>query len=297
MLQMLKSFVYRTLKMCVAVAKALLKMCIAILKILLITGMFAAMVFGGLSGVLAVGPQQTPSWMAPAWETLNTVDPVRLSSAINATALPQWDARDSSVMIGKWVAQMSPGASLLATFVGLAEGHFLRTQVELSIQQLNTLVKAEPKVGQAVCAAWIVSTFSILSLVLRILIGTVRLGGRCVRRVARAVCPARAAITEAASVVSRADGTGPTPKHNIAQVTQALGENTSVNIVPSTLMTDEKKGGRKRVSTPVTKTIQAKVHARKEDVPPSVASPVRRKFSELNELREQGIVNRRLYGY
>jgi hypothetical protein len=301
MMQMFKNAMRRTVKMFFAAFKALFKMCILALKVLLITAMLAVMVFGCLSAFLAVGPQHTPSWMAPAWKVLNTLDPVRLSSAIGhysngVEALPLWEVRDSSIVISKWVAQMSPVASLLATAAGLAKEHWLRTKVELSLQHMDTLMKSEPKIGQALSGAWIVSTCSVLFLVLRLLATTARLGGRCVRRAVCAVCPARADTSEAAAIAVPPGGMGPTPKYNIPQDTQALGENTSVNIISTTMMTEDKKGGRKRFDSPVSKTIKANMKVSKEDVPQIVASPLRQKHSELNELREQGLVNRRLRG-
>lgn len=302
----LKIYAFCAFLVCYDIVKALLKMCLAILKVLLVIVMFAAMVWGCSSAFLAVGPQHTPSWMLPAWNMLNKLDPVCLSKALVPEALPLWNIQDSAVVISKWMAQMSPTADLLATFVGLAKEHWLRTEVNFALQQLDTLMKSEPKVGQAICGAWIVSTVSIFLLTLRTLIATARFGVQCVHWVARGLRPARAATTEAAATAQQSDGSGPTPKDIIAEASQALGESTSVNI-PSTRMIrivasldqmDDKKSGKKRIESPANKTIKARMNAsRKEDVPPTVASPLRKKHSELNDLREKGIVGRRLRGY
>lgn len=236
--------------------------------------------------------------MLPAWNMLNTVDPVRLVDALgNVTeTLPIWEVRDSSMVVSRWMAQFLPVADLLATAFGVAKEHWLRPEVELSIQQVDTLMKSDPRVGQALFSIWIVSTVSITFLVIQTLIATARLFGRCMRRVVRAVCPARAATIEAAAEMVLPDGAGPTPKVDLAGVTYALGENTRINITAEDGTSSEKKVDRRRLESPVARVTKARMQARKEDVPPSVASPLRRKQSELNDIREQGLVGRRLRG-
>jgi len=295
MMQTLKGAVFHAITIFAACIKAIFKMCMNLLKVLLITVAFASMIFGALSAFLAVGPQNTPSWMAPAWETLNVIDPARLSSAIDGEALPLWEVQDSSVAISKWMSQMSTAASLLVSVAGLAREHWLRAEVELSLQHVDALVNSEPKVGQAVLGAWTISTVSILFLVVRFVIGIVRLVGGCVCPVYNCMQLYATAYTittdvrQAAVETEVSGGSGSTPRFDIPEAGQALGENTSMNVA-TIMVTDEKKVGRKRFESP---TIRTKINARKEDVPP-VASPLRRKQSELNELREQGIVGRRL---
>jgi len=292
MAQMVKNAASQTIKFLVASVKALLKLCIAVLKVLLFTTMFAGMVFGALSAFLAVGPMHTPSWMVPAWNTLNRIDPVRLVDALGGETSQAWEVHDSSIMISKWVGQFLPVADLMATAAGVAKEHWVRSEVELSMQHVNALIKSEPKVGQVLCGAWIISTLYISYLVVHTLIATIMLFGRCVRRVVRAVCPAQATATDAVGETLLPDGAGPTPKVELSNSTQALSENTRTNISTET---SEKKG-RRRLESPVVKNTKpkAKATAGKEDVPPYMESPMRRKQSELNELRQQGIVARRL---
>jgi len=291
MAQMLKSAASQTIKLLVAIVKAFLKLCLAVLEVLLFTMMFAAMVFGTLSALIAVGPMHTPSWMVPAWNMLNSIDPVRLVDALGGETPQVWEVRDSSIMISRWVAQFLPVADLMATAAGVAKEHWVRSEVELSIQHVNALVKSEPKVGQALCGAWIFSTASVLFLIVRTLIGTTKLFGRCVRRVVRAMFPAQATSTDAVGETILPDGAGPTPKVELSNSAQALVENTRTNISTET---SEKKGGRRRFESPAIKPTKPKTTAGKEDVPPYMESPMRRKQSELNELRQQGLVGRRL---
>lgn len=288
---MLKFAVSQTIKLQIATMKALFKLCIAILKAVLTTTMFAATAFGGLAAFLAVGPMHTPAWMMPAWNMLNNVDPVRLVDALGGETSPLWEVRDSSLIVSRWMAQFLPVADLLATAAGVAKEHWLRTEVELSMQHVHTLVKADPKLAQAICCAWIVATVCTIFLVFQTLIGMGKLFGRCVRCVIRAMCPAHTTTIKAAETVLP-DGAGATPKLGLAESTPALTVNTRSNIIAETTMTSEKKGGRRRLESPVAKITKVG----KEDVPPSMASPLRRKHSELSELGQQGIVTRRLHG-
>lgn len=294
MLQMLKSAVSQTIKLQVAVIKGFLKLCIAILKVLLVTVMFAAMVFGTLSAFVAVGPMHTPTWMLPAWNALNGIDPARLMDALSKEPSPLWEVHDSSIAISRWAAQFLPVADLMATAAGLAREHWLRTEVEVSIQHMNALMKSEPKVGQALCVAWIVSTLSIMFLVVQTVIGTAKFLGSCVRKVLRATCPAHGSTAEAAAEPVLPDGSGPTPKVDLSKtMSHALTENTHGNINATTMMTSEKKGGNRRLESPA---IRKPNVTTTENVPPFVASPLKRKQSELNELRQAGLVARRLRG-
>jgi hypothetical protein len=293
MLQMLKIAMSRVIKTCAAMMKALFKMCIAILKVLLITAMFAVMVFGCLSALLAVGPHHTPSSMEAAWEMLYTMEPdhlSNLSSLLDGGASPPWEVRDSSAAISMWVAQMPPVVDLLATSVGLARDDWLRAEFKLSLQRMDKLIEEEPKVQQALCGVWIFSTVSIVFLVMSRLIAATRLGCRCMRWMVRAVYCTRTTGTASDTVLS--DGAGPTPKSIIPEAPQALGETTNVNIIATSKLTEEKKGGRKRLESPVVRVNKA--WQNKEDVAPWQVSPLRRKESELNELRDAGIVGRRL---
>merc|ERR1719313_529620 len=122
-------------------------------------------------------------------------------------------------------------------------------------------------------------------LTMRLLWATVKIFGRSLRRLIRAVCPARAATT-GATEMALPDGAGATPKGVLAQAPNALGENTRTNIIAESVMPSEKKTGRRRLESPHIKNAKTN----KEDVPPFVASPERRKQSELNELREKGLV-------
>jgi len=175
------------------------------------------------------------------------------------------------------MAQFLPVADLLTTAAGLAKDHWLCTRVELSIQHVNTLAKSDPKVGQALCVAWIISTTSIIFLMGWSLIGTARLFGKCVRSVLRAVRPGRAATVEAATETVLQGG--PTAEVHVAKaakVPHPLVEKNSVKIIEESMMT-EKKGGRRVLESPVAKVTKTRRNARKEDVPPSVASPLPRK--------------------
>merc|ERR1711904_378149 len=71
---------------------------------------------------------------------------------------------------------MLPCAHLLASAAGIAQEHWLRTKIGISLQHLQTLSRSEPKIGQALCSAWIVSIVSIALLMLRIVVGTARIG-------------------------------------------------------------------------------------------------------------------------
>merc|ERR1719375_1737473 len=181
----------------------------------------------------------TPSWMMPAWNVLNTMDPKRLTDALDRAPLPLWEFRDFSLILSKWMMQFYPVADLLATAAGAAQEHWLRTEVKLAIQRLDSLVQTEPKFGQALCCFWIISAVSITYLMVKTLSATIMMLGRCLRRFVRAVCPARAATTEAAAEMVLPNGAGPTPKAELMKATNALGENTSVNIIAETVMNSE----------------------------------------------------------
>lgn len=290
MLQMLKTAGARAIKVVFAMVKFLFKLCIAVLKAALIATMFSALVFGGLSAFLAVGPMHTPPWMTPAWNVLNTIDPKRLTDALDGAPSPLWEVRDFSLIVSRWMVQFDPVADLLATAAGVAQEHWLRAEVKLAIQRVSSLVQTEPRFGQALCSFWITSAVSIMYLMVKTFLATVMMLGRCLRRFVRAVCPARAATSEeAAAEMVLPHGAVKLPVVEVTKASNALGENTRVNIVAETLMTSEKKGGRRRHESPHVKTTKVN----KEDVPPS---PVRRKQSELTELRQQGLVGKRLRG-
>jgi hypothetical protein len=301
MMQMLKNAVSRTIKLQVAIVKALFKLSVSILKVLLVSAMFASMIFGGISAFLAIGRMHTPAWMLPAWNMLNTMNPVHLADALDGETSPLWEVRDSSLIISRWMAQFLPVAELLATTFGLAKAHWVRAEVELLIQHVDTLMKIEPKIGQAFASVWILSTVSIMVLAIRSLIGTARLVVRCMRRVIRAVFP-----TRATAVQDTTAETVPTPNVDLSGETRApreqqldgwtLVESTRSNIAAEAVATSEKKVDRRRLESPVARITKARVNARKEDVPPSVASPLRRKQSELNDLKQAGLVGRRLRG-
>jgi len=297
MMQTLKNALSRTIKIQLALVKALFKLSLIAFKVLLVSAMFASMIFGGISAFLAIGRMHTPAWMLPVWNMLNTV---HLADALDGETSPLWEVRDSSIIISRWMAQFLPVAELLATTFGLAKAHWVRAQAELSMQHVDTLTKIEPKIGQAFASVWIVSTVSIAILAVQSLIGTARLVVRCMRRVIRAVFRNRATAVQDATAE-----TVPTPNADLLAETQApkdtpegwtLVESTRSNIAAEAVATAEKKVDRRRLESPVARITKAQKNARKEDVPPSVSSPLRRKQSELKDLREAGLVNRRLRG-
>jgi len=289
MMQMIKSAMSCSRMMCIATVKAIFKLCITILKTFLVAFVFAAMIFGSISAVLVVGPQHSPSWMAPVWQKLNGMDPALLSGE----ALQLWEVRDAPVAISKWVSQMSPAADLLATAAGLTHEQWLRTGIGFSLQNMDSLVKSDPRVGKALCMAWMVSTFLALFFVLRFLIGTVKIVCRCVSWV---FCAARnrnraahATAAEATVDTMTAEVIEPAIQVNIPEPAQllALGENTSMNVSTMT-ESDEKKDKKKRIESPVVKVAKAKKKTAKEDVAPTVA-----KNLELTDLKEQKGTTRR----
>lgn len=279
-MQLLKGAVFCALKILIAMVTFILKLLMVLIAVML----FSVMLFGGLSAFLAVGPMHTPNWMAGAWNLLNEVDPARLMDALDRDPSPLWETREPSVIVSRWMVQFLPVTDLLATAAGVAKDHWLLAEVTLGIQHLGSLVQTEPKIGQGVAAIWVVSTISSLYLMVRLFLAGTRMLGRSLRRLVRAVCPARATTDTAANVP---DGAGTTPKG--VQVLPALGENTRSNIVAESVMTSEKKG-RRRLESPHVKN----KGGNKEDVPPYMASPLRRKQSELIALREQGLVGTRL---
>jgi hypothetical protein len=295
-----KGAVSRTFKLLIAMVKFFLKMCFAVVKAAVAAVMFSAMLFGGLSAFLAVGPMHTPQSFAQFWNLLNEVDPARLMDALGSNATlgsprdptPLWEVRDPAIIISRWMVQFQPVTDLLATAAGVANDHWMRAQVNLAIQHLDSLVQSDPKLGQAVALFWVVSTVASLYLMMKLSWSIVKFFGRSLRRLVRTVCPARTPTSNAAASVHAPDGNGATPKVDLVTAPHALGETTRSNIVAETVMTAEKKGRRRgsRLESPHVKS----KGENKEDQPPFMASPVRRKQTELSELRGQGLVGRRL---
>eukprot|EP00746_Dinoflagellata_sp_MGD_P161651 gnl/MRDRNA2_/MRDRNA2_88876_c0_seq1.p1 gnl/MRDRNA2_/MRDRNA2_88876_c0~~gnl/MRDRNA2_/MRDRNA2_88876_c0_seq1.p1 ORF type:complete len:339 (-),score=61.67 gnl/MRDRNA2_/MRDRNA2_88876_c0_seq1:288-1304(-) len=231
----------------VSAAGSFVKMVVAALKVFTFMAILTIMVIVCLCTSHAV-PQHVPSWMAPAWQMLET--------------LPRWEAGDSMTFMSEWVSRWQPSVDLVA-------------------YTANIRIVLE----QSPFCFWVVASVSICFLVLHALLTAMGFVRRCMHLVVTVVYP-RAAKTEIIGGDLPSEGSGTESKINSSGASRALVENKVLN-TQNAVMTDEKKahvkGAQKRVESPAPRAMKPGMESNKEDIPPKTVSSVLQKQPESHE--------------